>query len=783
MISYAVIKAEDAPKIPLEDIYPKSINHDLHLFLVGVRQIDMQHFGLNKPNHFHISLDVSGDKQKASITDKEKVTQGNTINFNKYNHMTLDIPVCKALAPMLDIQLHEHHLIGSKLAGYTSINMGDLLEEFYKKNNIPLAKPSSTEVPPVDKPNEAPKDKDNKDNKDNKDIKDKKDQKDEKKKSELPKEKDIISNKGLGLNIDSNTHTVTKQINTFKVEENIVLDESKLDHDDDIDADEIDLDNNANLEKGIIDDSKKKTGHKAGKGFFGKVVAKFSGEAEIVYEEFDTKDGEDLDVTPAWLQGRDILGDELEDFLEKKKAGSHIGIQTYPIKTGSKRSKSKLADDVDDYPEPIKNIGYAKMIFLEGDKTQIQSQIDQYKKLMQPKKQILRVYVLDAIELSDDKDPSSKPSTYLGVRVGETEFKDKKRTLKAETAEPEYYVTYDFPVECPGSPYLRVEVWQHSEVLNDNVLCYTEVDLEERYFDQSWQKMPVKPIEYRTLRRPLDNNPCGRLSMWVELINPDTKVPRFDIAPIEKIEAELRVIIWEAKGFEFAEKWAETSDLFIRGKIANQSDWQETDTHWRARAKATFNWRWKFTMKLPVTARDYKGDILQLQLWDRDLVASNTMLAETEINLNQHKLLDKVYKRRIPVKMRKRVFDKKENKMVETEIFWLDVFENPNEPDPKKRISKGKVLVSIELLPKEDAEKQANAMGRDAPNNFPALPEPTGRFSFDILSPLKTLKELVGEKAYRRICCCFFTLICCIIIIAVGYFIGTSTVGSLLAKV
>jgi hypothetical protein len=46
-------------------------------------------------------------------------------------------------------------------------------------------------------------------------------------------------------------------------------------------------------------------------------------------------------------------------------------------------------------------------------------------------------------------------------------------------------------------------------------------------------------------------------------------------------------------------------------------------------------------MKLPVTARDYKGDILQLQLWDRDLVASNTMLAETEINLNQHKLLDK----------------------------------------------------------------------------------------------------------------------------------------------
>jgi hypothetical protein len=92
--------------------------------------------------------------------------------------------------------------------------------------------------------------------------------------------------------------------------------------------------------------------------------------------------------------------------------------------------------------------------------------------------------------------------------------------------------------------------------------------------------------------------------------------------------------------------------------------------------------------------------------------------------------LVRVYKRRIPVKMRKRMFDKKENKMVETEIFWLDVFENPSEPDPKKKISKGKVLVSVELLPKEDAEKQLNGQGRDSPNNFPALPEPTGRFSF-----------------------------------------------------
>jgi hypothetical protein len=205
--------------------------------------------------------------------------------------MTLDIPICRALAPMLDLQLFEHHLIGSKLAGYTSINMGDLLDEFYKKNNIPLAKPSSTEIPTMT--NKALAIDDTKTPTDpKKDDKDKKkDAKDEKKGKDG---KDVITNKGLGITVNQNQTSVTKQINTFRVEENIMLDESKLDHEDDIDVNDINLDNNANMEKGFAEEpkgKKDKTGHKAGKGFFDKVVAKFSGEEEIVYEEF-VRDGE-----------------------------------------------------------------------------------------------------------------------------------------------------------------------------------------------------------------------------------------------------------------------------------------------------------------------------------------------------------------------------------------------------------------------------------------------------------------------------------------------------------
>ena len=39
-------------------------------------------------------------------------------------------------------------------------------------------------------------------------------------------------------------------------------------------------------------------------------------------------------------------------------------------------------------------------------------------------------------------------------------------------------------------------------------------------------------------------------------------------------------------------------------------------------------------------------------------------------------------------------------------------------------------MLSFELLPTEDAKKKPNGNGRDQPNNFPALPEPMGRFTF-----------------------------------------------------
>ena len=40
--------------------------------------------------------------------------------------------------------------------------------------------------------------------------------------------------------------------------------------------------------------------------------------------------------------------------------------------------------------------------------------------------------------------------------------------------------------------------------------------------------------------------------------------------------------------------------------------------------------------------------------------------------------------------------------------------------------------MSFELIPAIEADKRKNGYGRDAPNLYPVLPEPVGRFKFVI---------------------------------------------------
>ena len=105
---------------------------------------------------------------------------------------------------------------------------------------------------------------------------------------------------------------------------------------------------------------------------------------------------------------------------------------------------------------------------------------------------------------------------------------------------------------------------------------------------------------------------------------------------------------------------------------------------------------------------------------------------------------------------------------------------HPEQRDPKtaEYIPQGYLEVSVEVLPIEEADKLKNAFGREAPNMYPVLPEPTGRFKFDLFSPWKMLKELLGPSLARKavcVCCC---IVCILLILLFGYIYGAQILAA-----
>ncbi len=115
-------------------------------------------------------------------------------------------------------------------------------------------------------------------------------------------------------------------------------------------------------------------------------------------------------------------------------------------------------------------------------------------------------------------------------------------------------------------------------------------------------------------------------------------------------------------------------------------------------------------------------------MWDKDITDADDLIGEIQLLLNDQsfRMLDKVYKRKKRVVMKK--YDSKLKKNLDR--FWL-CFTHPEEKDANDNyIPQGYAEVSIEIMPKGFADEVEAGIGRDAPNANPLLPDPTGRFSF-----------------------------------------------------
>lgn len=259
--------------------------------------------------------------------------------------------------------------------------------------------------------------------------------------------------------------------------------------------------------------------------------------------------------------------------------------------------------------------------------------------LKTPRQFVVRVYALAGTNLTPH-DAGGTSDPYIVLRLG-NQVVSGRADYVSKTVNPEFYRVYEIKATLPGQSRLSVECWDMDLVSSDDLIGSTTVDLEDRWFEPSWQALGKehesgtryrpKPVETRTLWCPKSSAPQGSLRMWVDILTPQQaqRYPPVKISPPPPAEYEVRCIVWGTRDVKLS---GSCEDLFVRGQLQGDPVQQESDTHWRCRdGSASFNWRMKFNVKLPC-----KFPYLNLQLYDRDIAKYNDLIGEAVLDLGQY---------------------------------------------------------------------------------------------------------------------------------------------------
>merc|ERR1711953_1100200 len=157
-------------------------------------------------------------------------------------------------------------------------------------------------------------------------------------------------------------------------------------------------------------------------------------------------------------------------------------------------------------------------------------------------------------------------------------------------------------------------------------------------------------------------------------------------------------------------------------------------------------------MKFPIALPKPEGveyPRLKLQIWDKDFFSPNDFISEHSMNLQPFLRFCEKYSRDKRCVMTKFWQDR----------FWLNMGERGE--------NKGKIKVSVELLPEKVAKQFPAGLGRSEPNRNPFLNPPDGRAEFSLLNPCNSIRLLIGDKLCLKMVCFFLVLACtgCLIFI------------------
>jgi len=371
---------------------------------------------------------------------------------------------------------------------------------------------------------------------------------------------------------------------------------------------------------------------------------------------------------------------------------------------------------------------------------------------------LIRVYILELRDLPK-KDLLSDSDPYIKIYFGGNKKFDEAKIYQKNKKNVKWYKYYDIHSIFPGDSTLLIEVWDHNSIFSDELIGYTSIDLEDRYFNNDWQQMKFKPIETRQIYNPYFSGQQGNILLWIEIFNKANSInlSPWQISPEPKDKVELRLIIWETEEMAMMDI-EDTSDIYVTAFL-DKNEKQSTDVHYRCQTgNATFNWR--IVMQLDVPRINNR---LTLHCYDKDIFSKDDFISGAILDLTD--LIRIPQKLDAPITLNEdyvnSISNEEKRKYENLEFlkdeedktlnkFWIQCYHNNQKS--------GRILCSLEILPMWKAEINKVGKGRNEPNINPYLPYPLGRFQWT-LNPFKLFNQCVGPR-FRRKLYCTICLIC-----------------------
>ena len=375
------------------------------------------------------------------------------------------------------------------------------------------------------------------------------------------------------------------------------------------------------------------------------------------------------------------------------------------------------------------------------------------RRLLSPIRVLVRVYILDAFSLAQ-RDIGSQSDPYVRIKLGSKVWHNEKENYQLDNPDPKIFKMFELETTLPGVSDLKIQFWDYDDVFSDDKIGQTVIDLEDRFFSQKWQSLKEKPIETRPLFIKTTKVPQGGVRMWLEMvpISERSALKVRDITQRPPAEYEARLIIWGTEGVANYDDEG-TSDIYIRAWV-NDCKPKETDTHFRCMTgRGSFNYR----MKFPLTLTEKMSNKVTLQIWDRDILSKNDFIADATLTFDATAKQAWESGGRISRKGDSgNTFSRGES-----DKFWIDCMRRRADG---KMVHGGRVQVSLELVPAQQAQACPVGEGRSEPNLDPFLPPPVGRFSWT-WNPCKLIQQTVGPEYQCKavlFCCLALCLMMCV---------------------